>query len=116
MAYQVRIEGIAADTGQVILAMKPNWWDAYELREDERFVDKYDKTGSYIDYEAKVSVVEMKHIHEKYKKETTTGLYALPEWQEVIQPKLRELDEALYSWPDAYSHFNITVFEWESGY
>ncbi len=36
-------------------------------------------------------------------------------WQEINQPKLRALDEALYSRPGAYSHFNILVYEWESG-
>ena len=94
--------------------MKPPWWDTNQLRKDNRFSESND-TGSYLDYDADVSVEEMKVIHEMFKPAATSGVFEYDKWQEVIQPMLKELDEALYSDSEKYSHFHVNVFEWESG-
>ncbi len=94
--------------------MEPRWWDADQLRTDERFV-KSNETGSYFDHDADLSVEEMREIHERFRKITSAGLYKHGQWREIIQPMLKELDEALYSGATDYSHFHIRVFEWESG-
>ena len=44
-----------------------------------------------------------------------TGGYEIDASQKIIQPMLQELTEALYIFGGLYSHFHITIFEWESG-
>jgi hypothetical protein len=94
--------------------MEPQWWSAKQLENDERFVVSND--GSYFDYDADLSIEEMKELHEEFKKAAVADVvYGLDQWQEIINPKLELLDKALYSQSDDYSHFHVTVFEWESG-
>lgn len=114
MAFSVRIVGFSKGAGKVLLEMEPQWWDADQLQEDDRFIASND-TGSYFDFDADMSVEEMKEIHERFRPAATSGVFENDEWQEIIQPKLKNLDEALYSSSGNYSHFHINVFEWESG-
>ena len=114
MAFSVKISGISKETGDIILKMEPPWWNADQLSEDDRFVVSND-TGSYFDYDANVSVKEMRELHEEFRLAAVTGVYGCDGWQKVINPMIQRLDEALYSQPDVYSCFHITVFEWETG-
>ena len=114
MAFAVLITGYSKDAGQVLLKVEPPWWYADQLRNDDRFAHT-NETGSYSDYDADVSLEEMREIHEEFRLAATTGVYENHEWQARIQPMLKELDEALSAGSDAYSHFHICVFEWESG-
>ena len=114
MAFSVRIIGISKKTGKALLDMEPQWWRANQLEDDERFVMSND--GSYFDYDADLSIEEMKDLHEQFKRAAITDtVYGSDQWQEIIQSKLELLDKALYSETDQYSHFHVTVFEWESG-
>ena len=113
MAFSVKIEGIAKKKGKVLLNMEPPWWDESNLINDERFVKSNE--GGYLDYDADVSLEEMREMHDRFRSAATRGVYACEEWQEIIQPMLREIEEALYIFGGLYSHFHINVFEWESG-
>ena len=114
MAFSVKIQGIAKKKGKVLLSMEPSWWDTHKFINDDRFMES--KEGGYLDYDADVSIEEMREIHEKFRPEANRLISGSVEWQKVIQPKLKELDDALYSRADEYSHFYMNVFEWESGY
>lgn len=114
MAFSVRISGISKGSSEVSLSMEPSWWKANQLMDDDRFVESND-TGSYFDYDADMTLVEMRVLHEAFKEAATTGIYGGEGWQKMIKPELKRLDEALYSEADEYSHFHVTVFEWESG-
>ena len=114
MAYSVRVKGISKDQ-RPILIIEPPWWDADELMKDNRFVVS-NETGSYFDHDADLSVEEAKDLHSKYREEAITGLYGGEAWQKRIRPMLEELDKAFGLGADKYSHFHVTVFEWESGY
>ena len=92
--------------------MEPQWWNAYKLKDDKRFIES-NETGSYFDYDADFSVEEMRKMHEKFR--PTDGLYTGEGWQEIIRPMLEKIDEALYSRSEDYSHFHVTVFEWDTG-
>lgn len=109
MAFSVRITGISKDTGQAIFKIEPSWWDAYQLMKDERFSDSSHDAG-YLDYSAKMSIEEMRELHEKYRVKVLNIGY------QHFYPKSLKLEEALYIQSDAYSHFYVTVFEWESGF
>ena len=114
MAFSVKISGISKKTGGEVFNMEPPWWNSDQLRKDERFVVS-NETGSYFDYDADVSISEMRELHERFKLAATAGVYGSDQWREIKTPNLEKLDEVLYSRSDDYSHFHITVFEWESG-
>ena len=111
MAFSVKIKGFAKDSKKILLEMEPPWWDTNQLKKDNRFVISND-TGSYFDYDADVSVEEMKEIHERFRPASNSGVFKCDDWQ----PMINDLDKALYSDSANYSHFHINVFEWESGY
>ena len=109
MAYTVRINGVSKATGEILLNMDLYWWNSRELMNDERFI-KSEENAGYLDYLADVTLEEMREIHERFRKEATTGFN-----KEVFQPMLKTLDEALYSRSDDYSYFRIIIYEWETG-
>jgi len=109
MAYSVRIKGVSKDKEQVLLDLQPFWWNTNELKRDKRFIESDDNTG-YLDYIADLSLEEMRTLHERFREEATTSFH-----KDLFQPMLKELDEALYSRFDDYSHFHIKVYEWETG-
>ena len=113
MAFSVRIKGITKEGG-VSFTLEPSWWDANELKRDDRFTVTND-TGSYDDYDADLSVEETRALHEQFREATVSGIYGVEGWQSRIRPILDVLDEALEVGNNKYSHFHVTVFEWESG-
>jgi hypothetical protein len=115
MAFSVRIAGYSKDTGAEVYMLEPCWWDDRELMEDDRFTETSLNPG-YLDYWARLSIVEMREIHEKYKNASKIGIYGSDDWQKRITPKIKELDDILYKRFNYYSDFVVTVFEWESGY
>ena len=100
MAFSVRIEGISKETGRVVLTMEPRWWDANELRADDRFEDISTDLG-YEALEANLWFEDMRVLHEKYKEGAML-------WGSEVQ----ELETALYTSVDTYSFFHVTVSEW----
>jgi hypothetical protein len=115
MAFSVIIKGVSKGKRHVLFEVEPPWWDTDQLLDRVQF-DASNETGSYFDYDADVSLEEMRGIHESFRNAATMGVYACDEWQERIQPMIRELDEALYERPDDYAYFHINIFEWESGF
>ena len=101
MAFSVRIEGISKETGRVVLTIKPRWWNADELRADDRFKDISTFLG-YEDLEAHLWFEDMRVLHEKYKERAMSS----------EQTKVQELETALYTSVDTYSFFHVTVSEW----
>jgi hypothetical protein len=114
MPFSVKVKGKSKDGAHALLDIEPPWWDAVQLREDARFIETCNTPG-YLDYEADVSLEEMREVHERYRHAATTDVYEYDKWQEIIRPMMLELDKALYSQFDEYLNFHITIFEWESG-
>jgi hypothetical protein len=54
-------------------------------------------------------------MHETFRAQTMSGLYAAPDWQKVIQPKIQAIDGALAGALGEISRINVHVSEWESG-
>jgi hypothetical protein len=115
MPYGVRIKGSSKKTGEVHLNLEPDWWDTHELMRNYHF-DQTHVTDGYKDFSLDVSLEEMQAIHEGFRQAATSGTYADNGWQSKILPKLKEIDEILYSQIGNCLHFNIWIFEWESGY
>ena len=113
MAFSVRVKGISKDGG-VLFTLEPLWWDANELKRADRFVVTND-TGSYSDYDADFSIEETRTLHEKFREATVSGIYGVEGWKSRIQPMMEVLDNALQAGSEKYSHFHVTIFEWESG-
>ena len=105
MAFSVRVEGISRETKQATFSHNFYWWNGRELLDDERFED-VSENPSYIDLVANLSLEEMRVLYEPYKGMAESPYYASEE--------LQELEAALNSSADRYSHFRVTVFEWES--
>jgi hypothetical protein len=114
MAFSVQVFGYSRATGEKALELELRWWVPGMLWDDPRFIHSND-TGSYSDYDADLSVEEMRELHERFLPAATSGVFEHPHWQAVLQPKLRRLHDALYERADEFSHFRVNVFEWESG-
>jgi len=116
MAFDVMVTGVAKDTGETLLEINPVvWWDTDALVNSNRFTVS-NETGSYADFDADLSHEEMRVIHEYSRPAATSGVFEGEEWQESIQPEMKQLDQALYKQSDRYHHFHVTVYEWESGF
>ena len=114
MAFAVRLEGFQGQVREPSFTLEPCWWPQNQLREDLRF-SKSDGKDGYLDYTADLSVAEVRELHERFRANASQGTYDCPDWQKIIQPELAELDLVLGPQADEYSHFRVTVFEWESG-
>ena len=115
MPFDVKVLGISKADGEVLFTIEPVWWDERKLRSNRRF-KLINKDPGYRDYNAELSVDQLKKFHEQFRPEATAGVYKCEGWQERIQPIMKELDEALYDNSDQYTHFRVQVFEWESGF
>ncbi len=93
--------------------MEPPWWPEQELRNDRRF--KKSAEDGYLDYSAILSIAELREIHERFKSLASFGIYECKAWQDIIRPMIIALNNALYGKTENISHFNVCVFEWESG-
>lgn len=114
MAFDVMITGIAKN-GETLLEVNPVvWWDTDQLMKDDRFMVS-NETGSYDDYDADFTLEDMRDIHEYFLPAATEGVYGEKEWQESIQPMMKELDTVLYEQADRYHHYHVLVYEWETG-
>lgn len=114
MAHSVKATGVSTHTGALLLEMELPWWDADQLVEDDRFAISKEAVG-YLDYDAELTVDEMRMLHERFRLAATSGVFAFDEWQKVLQPRLEALDQILYAHTDAPAVFHVSVFEWDSG-
>ena len=113
MAFSVRFTGYTQGVKSKLLDLEIPWWDVDALREDSRFV--VSNQGGYWDYNANLSCEEARALHEQFKPRATRGVYEYGGWQKIIQPMLKELDSAFALPKSHFSHFHVSVFEWESG-
>jgi hypothetical protein len=102
------------DASDAALCIWARWWDAEVLCADPRFTTT-NETGSYFDWSADLSLVEFTNLHDMFRAKTMSGLYAAPDWQKVIQPKIQAIDGALAGALGEISRINVHVSEWESG-
>ena len=89
------------------------WWKNNEIREDPRIKEIVD--GGYADYEATLSVEELRQMHEHFKPYAASGVYADERWQQVIEPRLSELETVFIDRADEFSHFVVGLYDWSSG-
>ncbi len=61
------------------------------------------------------SVDQARELHDHFKSHTKSGAYAYEGWQQVIQPRLEELDAVFTTRAQEFSRFRIQIFEWELG-
>ena len=113
MAFSVRITGISRETGEAMFELEPSWWDTAVLMRDHRFIQS-EQTRGYQDYDADLSVDETRSLHEQFLPKATAGAFGHCGWPEIIQRQVAALNAALRA-DDEFSHFHISVFEWESG-
>ena len=113
MAYMLAVKGYSKTTGERLLYIEPSWWRQVEIKQDPRLKEVVE--DGILDYEAKLSVDEMREMHEYFKPSATTGFYATENWQKSIQPKLTALDSALTERADEFSHFIVGLYDWSSG-
>jgi hypothetical protein len=97
-----------------VLNVEPRWWDADALCADPRF-KMSNETGSYYDWSADLTVKEFRDLHEAFRPQATSGVYAAPDWQKIIQPKIKAMDYALAGAHGKISNIHVQVAEWESG-
>jgi hypothetical protein len=114
MTFSVKITGYSETEGQMLMMMEPHWWDAEELVKDKRFVE-CDKRKFYRDYEADLSLDEVRELHERYKGNVTTLQKFLCFRFKKLSSPCQKLYGALFRSDQNISHFHINVFEWESG-
>ncbi len=103
MAFAVKLTGYSHHYGEVLLELEPEWWNAYELMGDSRFVESIN--DGYSDFDVELSVVETKKLHKKYWEKAS----------DVYADRREALDQALGEHAAEYSHFHVQVFEWETG-
>ncbi|MEJ1385448.1 MAG: hypothetical protein RPV21_13940 [Candidatus Sedimenticola sp. (ex Thyasira tokunagai)] len=94
--------------------MEPQWWNAKELKRDERFIES-SKRGFYNDYDADLSLDETKELYDRYKGNVTTmqKLLCLKLWH--LSLPCKKLYDALFTPSQKFSHFRVNITEWESG-
>ena len=112
MAFSVRVTGYAP-AGEQLFDLEPPWWDQAELRQDPRM--RTTVSDGYLDYDAELSAQEACDLHEHFRPRATRGAFADEDWQELIQPMLRQLDAHFEREHSHLSYCRIHVFEWESG-
>jgi hypothetical protein len=98
-----------------VLCVWARWWDPEPLCADPRFTRTND-TGSYFDWRANLTLDEFITMHESFRDHATSGVHALPDWQAIIQPKIRSIDGAITGTLGEISKVNVEVAEWESGF
>ena len=60
---------------------------------------------------------EFKKLHEKFRKNTKSGLFGTPSWREVIDPIMQTIDLALVGGLGVdVDEVVVEIFEHESGY
>ena len=114
MAFSVRLTGYARQTGETLFRAEPPWWLASAFRADTRWCTPTIEDG-YVDYHADLSVAAARALHEQHRSRATQGVFADADWQAIIRPLLDDLDNVFGRRASEFSHFRITVFEWESG-
>lgn len=112
MALGIKLTAYVGD--RCVFNVEPRWWDADALTEDPRFTRSND-TGSYPDWDADLTVDELRELHERFRAKASAGIYGFPEWQRRIAPVIAEIDSALAGEKGELSGSHVLVFTWDSG-
>ena len=115
MGFSVKITGYSKADDEVLMEIEPHWWNAKELVRDERFVVQPRNGRIYYNYDADLSLTEMRELHERYKANVTTIQKWLCFKFKKLSPQCRNLQDALFYRSHKYSRFHVNVSEWESG-
>lgn len=138
MAYGLRLSGIGKKAAKELFRIEPTWWKISEVRElvAQDWITT-NQTGSYSDDHVDISLDEARKLHERFKPEilktiaynvsclkshkTSTSEHA-PKLVEDYSEYLSQLEEELYSIEaalgsdaDNFAHFQLCIFEWDSG-
>ena len=105
MAFGVRLTGLPATGDEALWSVEAPWWREAELRADPRFKDASRSPG-YADYEAVMTVGEVKALAAKYAAETLLDHF---------KERMDDLERKLANHDGRLDRIRITVFEWESG-
>ncbi len=105
MAFGIRISGLPAIGDEPIWTTEAPWWREAELRDDARFEDASWCPG-YADYEAVMTVGEVKALAAKYAAETLLDHF---------KERMDDLERKLANHDGRLDRVRITVFEWSSG-
>lgn len=139
MAYGLRLSGIEKAKGKVLFLIEPNWWTISELGKlvNLNWV-KTNKTGSYSDNDADISLDEVRILHEQFKpvlleliayntgcletckkdndKHAAARLEGYTRYVSQLNGELQTIEAALGEYADKYAHFHLCIYEWDSGY
>ena len=114
MAYTIKITGYSKTDDKALVEMEPDWWDADELMQDNRFTEKIRARG-YRGFDADLSISEMRDLHEHYKKNVTTiQKWLCFKFKRLSRP-CRKMQEALFDRSGRYARFHVRISEWDSG-
>ena len=97
------------------LELEPRWWPEEVLCADPRF-SQSNETGSYNDWDAKLSIAEFRELHERFRPEASKGIFADADWQAINQPQLQIIDLAINGALRSLDRAEVGVHEWESGF
>ena len=112
--YSVKITGFSKEDGQILMRAEPHWWDARELVSDNRFIETRRNQTDY-DYDADLSLEELRELHERYKRDFTRFHKWLCFKFGKLAPSCKKLQKAMTYRSYRYSHFHVTISERESG-
>lgn len=113
MAFSVRLTGFPVEPGKPLFQIEPTWWPANVIRKDPRMKETF--ADGYLDYRALLSVEDVREIHEQYRVAASQGVFGSAQWQDIIHPMITDLDAVLGVRSAEFGHFEVWVYEWESG-
>lgn len=114
MAYFIKLIGYSSADGEPFFAMELPWWNQSELMNRVKFVKS--NADGFLDYHAKLSLEQVRALHEHFRPYANTGPYAYGGWQKILQPMLQELDGIFGTRAQEFSYFLIEILETESGF
>ena len=99
------------------LSVEVRWWDADKLLATNRFESTPDDESGLGEWQATFDMDEFKKLHEKFRKNTKSGLFGTSSWREVIDPIMQTIDLALVGGLGVdVDEVVVEIFEHESGY
>ncbi len=110
MAFSVRVEVMKFPHDEPMLLLEAYWWNAQDLREDDRFEYSND-TGSYEDHTAILSSEEFQILNDKYKPSENESAH----WSKETHARMAIMDAVVDLVDDKHDTIRVIAFEWDSG-
>ncbi|MET0103917.1 MAG: hypothetical protein ABW072_02105 [Sedimenticola sp.] len=114
MSFSVKVTGYSKSDGTALVEMAPGWWNALDLIKDERFLESH-RRGNCRDFVAELSPEEVRELHVRYRKDGSTMQKLLCFKLRKLSPSCKRLHDALFKRADSFSHFHVSIAEFESG-